>query len=782
MTPLEKQRSQRSMINVGKPLERTVSAAWDAKVSKLLGHTANERSHIDSKRSLDVNVDSEDFTEDSTFEGGKVPVLSLNTKMISAISTSGFSVISEVENTRSPQERLLDLAFFCYEYICCIFAFIYLCLVPYSIAFEEFNQNKGILFILVDMFWIFDVLFLYFWAGSPINRSKRHSTQEVAFQEYVELHLLHDILGAIPYEIIMFCIYGFSNEVPGVSFLLFSFKFPFLMRRLLRMRIVLSASIAMQFLEVMVIITWLTHYLTCVGFLISRDSAPYGDGNTTNMNIVETDNVSWAEWLNEDYNDPIDRYLHFWYLVSVAAQGENINPNNSKEALFSLFMSIFGAAMMATIFGYMFVLVDRFNMKSQYYYKKMAELEATTNILRLPKPLKKDIKKYYEYFLDRYGFFDFDDFKRDLPPPMAEKISFHQHGEALRNLELFDGVTDEFVQGFANMMRMDIYSPGDDIVKEGDEGSEMFLIYQGRVQILVKRDDKQVQVHSQGEGTIFGEFSLLYRNIKRTATVRALTFCDIFVMDKSSLVEVVKRYPDCSDVMIENAARLMSQKLSQSEHKNIARMSMSVKSQTDQYEQESFDNISDRVLLISDRLNLLYNDVKLNNTMTGILLDSFKNELTEEQKFRLSRIQKQRGTIEKAVRKRESILHLKHDEIPLQDEYMKEGYSQFQTLTIPGIENDRDDVISAWQSFYDTDEEDNDAEKMGSHVPPTPPSEVDGPPSAAEASFSGSEKVKTSSSVILLEDTSVDLENEPTMLRDHKKYASLIMQNLLADD
>jgi len=756
MAPLEKQhRSQRSLTNVGKPLERTVSAAWDAKVSKLLGHSAKERSHIDSNRSLDDYVESEELSEDSTFEGGKAKL----SKSFTAISTSGFDVIKEPEKqSRSLEEHLVDWSFSCYESICCVFAFIYLCIVPYCICFEEFNQNKGMLFIIVDMFWIFDVLFLYFWAGSPINRSKRHSTKEVAFQEYVESHLLHDILGAIPYEVIMFCIYGFSNEVPGISFLLFSFKFPFLIRRLLRMRIVVNSSIAMQFLEVMVVITWLTHYLTCVGFLISRDSTPFGDRNATNANVANG-NVSWAEWLTEDYNEPIDRYLHFWYLVSVAAQGENINPNNSKEALFSLFMSIFGAAMMATIFGYMFVLVDRFNMKSQYYYKKMAELEATTNILRLPKPLRKDIKSYYEYFLDRYGFFDFDDFKRDLPPPMAEKISFHQHGQALRNLELFDGVTDEFVQGFANMMRMDIYSPGDDIVKEGDEGSEMFLIYQGRVQILVKRDGKQVQVHSQGEGTIFGEFSLLYRNIKRTATVRAVTFCDIFVMDKTSLVEVVKRYPDCSDVMIENAARLMSQKLSQSEHKNIARMSMSVKNHADQYEQESFDNLGDRVLLISDRLNLLYNDVKLNNTMTGILLDKFKDELTEEQKIRLSLIQKQRGTIEKAVRKRESILHLKHDEIPLQDEYMKEGYSHFQTLTIPGIENGREDVISAWQCFYDTDDdeevldqnfggaradydssgEDNDAEKIGSHVPPTPPSEVDGPPSAAEASFSGSE-------------------------------------------
>ena len=165
------------------------------------------------------------------------------------------------------------------------------------------------LFIIVDMFWIFDVLFLYFWAGSPINRSKRHSTKEVAFQEYVELHLLHDILGGKiePLELIILVhtfeqfltklscsvnteiwhtffvivlgIYGFSNEVPGVSFLLFSFKFPFLIRRLLRMRIVINSTIAMQFLEVMVIITWLTHYLTCFGFLISRDSTPFGDRN-----------------------------------------------------------------------------------------------------------------------------------------------------------------------------------------------------------------------------------------------------------------------------------------------------------------------------------------------------------------------------------------------------------------------------------------------------------------------------------------------------------------------
>merc|ERR1712100_393171 len=101
-------------------------------------------------------------------------------------------------------------------------------------------------------------------------------------------------------------------------------------------------------------------------------------------------------------------------------------------------------------------------------------------------------------------------------------------------------------------MVMHIYSPGDDIVKQGDEGSEMFLIYRGEVKILVETNGKQVCVHQQGEGTIFGEFSLLYRNIHRTATVRASTFCDIFSMDKEGLMDVFRRFPECSQVMLQN--------------------------------------------------------------------------------------------------------------------------------------------------------------------------------------------------------------------------------------
>jgi len=48
------------------------------------------------------------------------------------------------------------------------------------------------------------------------------------------------------------------------------------------------------------------------------------------------------------------RYIQFVHLVTVATQGDNVNPRNNIETIFSILVTIFGAAGMATIFGKIF--------------------------------------------------------------------------------------------------------------------------------------------------------------------------------------------------------------------------------------------------------------------------------------------------------------------------------------------------------------------------------------------------------------------------------------------
>ena len=77
------------------------------------------------------------------------------------------------------------------------------------------------------------------------------------------------------------------------------------------------------------------------------------------------------------------------------------------------------------------------------------------------------------------------------------------------------------------------------------------------------------EVCRQGAGTIFGEFSLLYTHLKRTATVRAVTFCDCFIMDKESLMHCFQKFPACHQQMVKNAKREMRKKIDRKRYKDL---------------------------------------------------------------------------------------------------------------------------------------------------------------------------------------------------------------------
>ncbi len=45
------------------------------------------------------------------------------------------------------------------------------------------------------------------------------------------------------------------------------------------------------------------------------------------------------------------------------------------------------------------------------------------------------------------------------------------------------------------------------------------------------------------EGAYFGEMALLRAKVKRTASARALTYCNLFVLNRESMREIKAQYP-----------------------------------------------------------------------------------------------------------------------------------------------------------------------------------------------------------------------------------------------
>ncbi|HZM44833.1 MAG TPA: glucose-6-phosphate dehydrogenase [Burkholderiales bacterium] len=108
----------------------------------------------------------------------------------------------------------------------------------------------------------------------------------------------------------------------------------------------------------------------------------------------------------------------------------------------------------------------------------------------------------------------------------------------LEKVPLFAGCSAVFLHGLALVLKPAVYAEGDTIVKKGDAGSEMYFVARGEVEIV----DGDRVVSTLGEGSFFGEKSLLLAE-PRSASARALTQCDLYVLEKPEFMKVLRDHP-----------------------------------------------------------------------------------------------------------------------------------------------------------------------------------------------------------------------------------------------
>ena len=93
--------------------------------------------------------------------------------------------------------------------------------------------------------------------------------------------------------------------------------------------------------------------------------------------------------------------------------------------------------------------------------------------------------------------------------------------ELLRSVELFDGLTDDDLEDVAAICAQRTFKEGEILAKEGEAGSELFIIGEGLVEVTVGGRSSPRVVVSLGTGQLIGEMSLVDRG-PRSATVCAV--------------------------------------------------------------------------------------------------------------------------------------------------------------------------------------------------------------------------------------------------------------------
>ena len=100
-------------------------------------------------------------------------------------------------------------------------------------------------------------------------------------------------------------------------------------------------------------------------------------------------------------------------------------------------------------------------------------------------------------------------------------------------------------------LRRDWIAPGMALIEQGGRTGQLYVLKQGQLEVL--RDGKHVST-IKTPGAVVGEMSVLL-DMPQTATVRAITEVDFFVIDNA--LEVLRGHPD----WLLQIARLLAQRV-----------------------------------------------------------------------------------------------------------------------------------------------------------------------------------------------------------------------------
>lgn len=132
-----------------------------------------------------------------------------------------------------------------------------------------------------------------------------------------------------------------------------------------------------------------------------------------------------------------------------------------------------------------------------------------------------------------------DRFRNGIQGGHQSSLACYMRSDMLRDLDLFKDRNPEFVSRVIDDVDIAFFKPGDFILKQGEKADTCYILNRGEVSVQVGGNE----VAKLGGGSIFGEICLLGLSQRRTASIIALSFCDIRVVHQDKFQYALKRFP-----------------------------------------------------------------------------------------------------------------------------------------------------------------------------------------------------------------------------------------------
>ena len=170
---------------------------------------------------------------------------------------------------------------------------------------------------------------------------------------------------------------------------------------------------------------------------------------------------------------------------------------------------------------------------------KLRETLAVCEYFEVPKALSEEILNFQNHVLSDSLDSSYQDLVKGLPEQMQSHINLCTRVRTIAKNPLFNTEHPATIVAIAGSLCSRVYRPEEFIVIAGDLGDTMYFIIYGFVDV-VSRNGRPLAILSRGD--VFGEGALLSDG-RRWASVKAITYCDMYLLSFEHFCEILRRFP-----------------------------------------------------------------------------------------------------------------------------------------------------------------------------------------------------------------------------------------------
>ncbi|XP_062867081.1 potassium/sodium hyperpolarization-activated cyclic nucleotide-gated channel 1 isoform X2 [Trichomycterus rosablanca] len=361
---------------------------------------------------------------------------------------------------------------------------------------------------------------------------------------YLKSWFVVDFLSSIPVDYIFLIVEkGFDSEVYKTARALRIVRFTKILSllRLLRLSRLIRyihqweeifhmtydlASAVVRIFNLIGMMLLLCHWDGCLQFLVPllQDFPP---DCWVSLNGMVND--SWGK----QYSYALFKAMSHMLCIGYGARA----PVSMSDLWITMLSMIVGATCYAMFVGHATALIQSLDSSRRQYQEKYKQVEQYMSFHKLPADMRQKIHDYYEH---RYQgkIFDEDNILSELNDPLKEEIVNFNCRKLVATMPLFANADPNFVTGMLSKLKFEVFQPNDYIIREGTVGKKMYFIQHGVASVITKHN-KDMKLT---DGSYFGEICLLTKG-RRTASVRADTYCRLFSLSVDHFNEVLEEYP-----------------------------------------------------------------------------------------------------------------------------------------------------------------------------------------------------------------------------------------------